>query len=86
MTDSRVTFEIILMAEDRGFQYPILVSQGEALTDEGNKGWYACDIGEDGGNGLPLWPYECIFKYDKEGSGLELRAKWKCTDLDRAHP
>jgi hypothetical protein len=83
-----VSFEIILAAGDIGFQYPIPVYQGAAV--EGEEGWYQCEVGADGGNGLPLWPYQCKFKYGggEEGSGgeLVLEADWACKDLDREHP
>ncbi|KAK4248889.1 hypothetical protein C7999DRAFT_39887 [Corynascus novoguineensis] len=84
-TSGTVSFEVILAAEDRGFQYPIPIYQGEALEGE-EEGWYECDIGADGGNGLPLWPYKCSFRYDAEGQGLELKADWACRDLDRENP
>ncbi|KAL2185595.1 hypothetical protein L209DRAFT_452530 [Thermothelomyces heterothallicus CBS 203.75] len=80
-----VSFEIILAAEDRGFQYPIPVYQGGEEEGE-EEGWYECDIGADGGNGLPLWPYRCSFRYDADGQELELKADWACQDLDREHP
>ncbi|KAH6848118.1 hypothetical protein B0I37DRAFT_432215 [Chaetomium sp. MPI-CAGE-AT-0009] len=81
-----VSFEIILVAGDRGFQYPIPVYQGEAVEVEGEEGWYECEIGADGGNGLPLWPYRCSFRYEGEGGGLVVKADWECMDLDREHP
>ncbi|KAK4141971.1 uncharacterized protein C8A04DRAFT_30373 [Dichotomopilus funicola] len=78
-----VSFEMILAAQDIGFQYPIPIYQGEAGDEEG---WWACEIGADGGNGLPLWPYECRFKWDGETKGLVVDAKWECKDLDLEHP
>ncbi|KAK4152588.1 hypothetical protein C8A00DRAFT_44343 [Chaetomidium leptoderma] len=79
----QVTFEVILNAPDRGFQYPIPIYQGEK-TEGG--GWYKCEVGADGGNGLPLWPYQCEFRYDADTKGLVLRADWECRDLDGVHP
>jgi hypothetical protein len=81
-----------LAAEDRGFQYPIPIYQGEPVKGEdGKEGWYECEIGADGGNGLPLWPYKCRFMYEGQtGQGeagvLGLEAEWECRDLDGAHP
>jgi hypothetical protein len=76
-----VSFEIILQTE-RGFQYPIPIYQGAALES----GWYECDIGADGGNGLPLWPYQCSFKYTPASKELVLKADWACQDVDPNHP
>ncbi|KAH6622647.1 hypothetical protein F5144DRAFT_656109 [Chaetomium tenue] len=85
-----VSFEIILRAGDIGFQYPIPVYQGAAVEGQEEEGWYACEVGADGGNGLPLWPYQCRFRYEEgaEGKGgtLVLDADWECRDLDRVHP
>lgn len=78
-----VSFEVILQT-DRGFQYPIPIYQGEPTKP--GPGWYECDIGADGGNGLPLWPYECRFRYTPETKQLVLDAKWACQDLDVDHP
>lgn len=82
-SSSTVTFEVILQT-DRGFQYPIPIYQGAPV--EGNEGWYECDIGADGGNALPLWPYQCSFKYTAATQELVLDADWSCQDLDRDHP
>ncbi len=87
LEDGRISFEVILTAVDRGFQYPIPIYQGKAV--EGKEGWYECEVGQDGGNGLPLWPYACRFRYDgdsKNGGGLVLDAQWQCEDLDEVHP
>jgi hypothetical protein len=89
VTDGKVGFVVILAAEDVGFQYPMPIYQGDAL--EGEEGWYACVVGEDGGNGLPLWPYRCSLRYEAggdsgEGGELVMRADWRCVDLDAAHP
>jgi hypothetical protein len=92
VTAGEVGFEVILAAEDRGFQYPIPIYQGEPVKGDGEEeGWYECEIGADGGNGLPLWPYKCRFKYEGQtGQGeagvLGLEAEWECRDLDGAHP
>jgi hypothetical protein len=92
VTDGKVGFEVILAAEDVGFQYPMPIYQGEALEgEEGEEGWYACVVGEDGGNGLPLWPYRCSLRYEAgeeggKGGELVMRADWRCVDLDAAHP
>lgn len=80
-----VSFEVILQAQDRGFQYPIPIYQG-APVESDDEGWYECDIGADGGNGLPLWPYECTFKYTRATNELVLDAKWACRDLDLDQP
>lgn len=82
--NEQVAFEVILMAEDRGFQYPMPIYQGEPLEDE--EGWYACVVGEDGENGLPLWPNKCSLRWEGEARELVMRAEWECTDLDAAHP
>lgn len=84
-----MSFEIILAAGDVGFQYPIAVYQGGEV--EGEEGWYTCEVGADGGNGLPLWPYQCRFRYEEggeegKGGALVLEADWACKDLDREHP
>ncbi|KAL1839316.1 hypothetical protein VTJ49DRAFT_1644 [Mycothermus thermophilus] len=76
-----VYFEVILEVDNRGFQYPIAVNQGEEV--QGAEGWYECVIGDDGDNGLPLFPYWCQFKYERETKTLEMKAKWACNDLDR---
>lgn len=90
VVDKAVGFEVILAAEDRGFQYPMPVNQGEPLApeagDEKDAGWFRCDIGADGGNGLPLWPYACSLRYDGESKELVMRAQWQCLDLDAGHP
>ncbi|KAK4238832.1 hypothetical protein C8A03DRAFT_14766 [Achaetomium macrosporum] len=81
-SSASVTFEMILDAENRGFQYPIPIYQGKPLDG----GFYQCDIGADGGNDLPLWPYQCSFKYTADKKELVLNADWACQDLDEAHP
>ncbi|KAK5651906.1 hypothetical protein OQA88_11565 [Cercophora sp. LCS_1] len=80
--EQTVSFNIILATGSRGFQYPISVSQGKALTD----GWYECDVGPDGEQGPPLFPYKCSLKWDGEGKVLSLKADWKCVDLDGENP
>lgn len=80
--DQKVSFNIILATGSRGFQYPIYVTQGKAIED----GWYECDIGPDGEQGPPLFPYKCSLKWDGEGSVLSLKADWKCVDLDAENP
>lgn len=79
-----VSFEIILDAANTGLQYPIPITQGDAV--KGSAGWYACDIGPDGGDDLPLWPYRCSFAYAPDTKQLQLKADWACRDLDRVHP
>jgi len=59
------------------------ISQGKVV---GSGPWYECEIGSDGGNGLPLWPYKCQFKYDAAKKELVLDANWECRDLDVRHP
>ena len=73
-----VSFELILATENRGYQFPISIAQGKALAD----GWFQCEVGPDGGNGQPLWPETCTFKYDGATRELELKGEWKCGDLD----
>ncbi|KAL2265811.1 hypothetical protein VTJ83DRAFT_6911 [Remersonia thermophila] len=80
-----VYFEVILEVEDRRFQYPIPVNQGKPAEGEKKGGWYECVVGDDGGNGLLLFPYWCQFKYDKESKTLEVKARWACNDLDRVN-
>lgn len=72
-----VSFDIILAAEERGFQYPIEVYQGE----EKEGGWYECVIGPDGENGVALWPYWCEFRWDGGTRELRIRARWECEEL-----
>ena len=82
--DNAVSFEIILQTDSRGFQYPMPIYQGEAVA--GSPGWYQCQVGADGGNGLPLWPYACTFKYTAATKEFVLKADWACQDLDAKSP
>jgi len=82
-----VSFDIILATQNRGFQYPIEIYQGAPVEGgSAHDGWYECDIGPDGGNGLPLWPNKCSFKYDTETKDFTLRANWACEELDPENP
>ncbi|KAK3356420.1 hypothetical protein B0T25DRAFT_452307 [Lasiosphaeria hispida] len=80
---SSISFNLILATGSRGFQYPIEVYQGEKV---GDSSWFKCEIGPDGGIDLPLWPYECSFKYEPATKELTLNAAWACKDLDPDHP
>ncbi|AEO71843.1 uncharacterized protein THITE_117079 [Thermothielavioides terrestris NRRL 8126] len=84
-SSASVSFGIILAAQNRGFQFPIAITQGNATAGAG-AGWYECAIGPDGGDDLPLWPYQCVFRYTAATKELQLRADWACRDLDQAHP
>ena len=77
-------FNIILQTDSRGFQYPIPIYQGEAVS--GQEGWYKCVVGQDGENAAPLWPYECSFAYNSSTKGLTIKADWACQEFDPAHP
>ncbi|KAM7187472.1 hypothetical protein V8F33_011212 [Rhypophila sp. PSN 637] len=79
-----IFFNIILAAENRGFQFPIPIYTGEAV--KGKEGWYNCVVGQDGENAAPLWPYQCEFKYENATKNLEIRADWACVDFDPEHP
>lgn len=79
-----VTFEVILVTQLRGFQYPIPVSV--AIPHAADADWYPCEIGPDGQNEAPLWPYECSVKYKSDEKQIVLNAAWACRDLDDKHP
>lgn len=83
-TPSAVSFDVILATQNRGYQYPITISQGAAVA--GQAGWFRCEVGPDGGNGQPLWPETCVFRYDGAAGEMELKAEWKCADLDPERP
>jgi hypothetical protein len=81
---SSVSFNIILAVQNRGFQYPITVSQGALLA---NSSWHACAIGRTGDEtGEPLWPSDCSMKYVPATKELTLKSDWICTDLDPNRP
>ncbi|KAK4223380.1 hypothetical protein QBC38DRAFT_517170 [Podospora fimiseda] len=75
-----VTFEVILATARRGFQYPIPVSV--TIPHAGDAVYYPCEIGPDGENEAPLWPYECSVKYAADTKEIVLSAAWACHDLD----
>ncbi|KAK3985429.1 hypothetical protein QBC44DRAFT_374158 [Cladorrhinum sp. PSN332] len=79
-----VTFEVILVTQRRGFQYPIAISV--AIPHAADAVYYPCEIGPDGENEAPLWPYECSVKYAAEEKEIVLSAAWACQDLDDKNP
>ncbi|KAK4165465.1 hypothetical protein QBC43DRAFT_208397 [Cladorrhinum sp. PSN259] len=79
-----VTFEVILATQRRGFQYPIPISV--AIPHGSDAVYYPCEIGPDGQNDAPLWPYECSVKYAAEEKEVVLSAAWACQDLDDKNP
>jgi hypothetical protein len=78
-----VGFNIILETPNRRYQYPMPIAQGKRI---GDGPWYDCEVGTDGGNGLPLWPYQCSLQYDASKKELTLKADWACSDLDAEQP
>ncbi|KAK4184375.1 hypothetical protein QBC35DRAFT_540527 [Podospora australis] len=77
-----VTFEIILATNNRGFQFPIPISFRKDPTKE----WFPCEIGPDGENDRPLFPYKCEAQFDAATKELKLKADWECKEFDEEHP
>ena len=80
---SAISFNVILQTSNRGFQFPISISQGAPIKDSS---WYSCVIGESGGEGQILWPSKCSLQYNPASNELLLDAEWLCSYLDPDHP